>query len=314
MKLHQLKDAPPPALAEALDRFEQQFTYPLGPGRSFRISHGADYPRFFRAIGDAACFVAERDGQVAGVLGAAIRDFLAPSGEPVRAAYLGDLKVDPAMRGGRVLPALASAALEWAKPRVTAAFAVVMDGTPVTPTRYTGRLGVPQFSELARIAVLRLMSAKGEPILMDSLTGDAAGSDGYRRLSRGRYACPGGSPPERSEIQPGWLMSPDGNACGRLEDTRRAKRLITNDGVEMMSAHLSCFAYTTIDAGAELSRHAMLLARELGLPALFVAVPRSEAEAFRRALSDVEIIDAPATVYGVGFEPGRLWNINTAEI
>ena len=46
----------------ALARFEEQFTYPLGPGRTLRISHGDDYPRFFRAIGDAACFVAERSG------------------------------------------------------------------------------------------------------------------------------------------------------------------------------------------------------------------------------------------------------------
>ncbi len=314
MTVHQLQDAPPPALAQALERFEQQFTYPLGPGRFFRISHGADYPRFFRAMGDAACFVAERIGRVAGVLGAAIRDVQHPAGELLPSVYLGDLKVDPAMRGGRTLPLLATSAVAWASPRVTSAFSVVMDGTPVVPTRYTGRLGIPPFHELAKIAVLRLIAGKNEPLDPAWISGDKVGPACYRRLSAGRYACPGGNPMERSEIRPGWLVAPSGDACGRLEDTRRAKRLITDDGGEMISAHLSCFAYTKIDAGAALLRYALLLATDLGFPALFVAVPRPDADAFRAALAGIEIIDAPATVYGAGFEPGVLWNINTAEI
>src|SRR5207248_147124 len=45
MTVYALRDRPPPALALALTAFEHQFTYPLGPGRTFRLSHGDDYPR-----------------------------------------------------------------------------------------------------------------------------------------------------------------------------------------------------------------------------------------------------------------------------
>src|SRR5437879_313968 len=72
MNLHALTTAPSNELAEALAHFEAQFSYPLGPGRSFRISHGNDYAHFFRALGEAVCFVAESEGVVIGTLGAAI--------------------------------------------------------------------------------------------------------------------------------------------------------------------------------------------------------------------------------------------------
>src|SRR5437588_48708 len=93
-----LQDPPAPDLARALEVFEEQFSYPLGPGRTFRISHGADYPRFFRAMGEAAVFVAEREGQVLGTVGAALRRLRTPDGTEARVAYLGDLKVLPAAR------------------------------------------------------------------------------------------------------------------------------------------------------------------------------------------------------------------------
>ncbi|MBM3980747.1 MAG: N-acetyltransferase, partial [Planctomycetes bacterium] len=140
MNVHALTAAPEPNLATALARFEAQFTYPLGPGRTFRISHGDDYPRFFRAVGGARCFVAERAGEVLGVLGLAETSVTDAGGVAHPAIYLGDLKVAPAARGGRVLPRLAGAAGEWCRGRAARGFGVVMDGTPVTPDRYTGRL------------------------------------------------------------------------------------------------------------------------------------------------------------------------------
>ncbi len=76
MKIHRLEAPAPGALAAALETFERQFVYPLGPGRSFRISHGRDYARFFRAIGleRGVSFVAEEDtGEVLGTLGVALR-------------------------------------------------------------------------------------------------------------------------------------------------------------------------------------------------------------------------------------------------
>ena len=64
MIVHELHGPPAPELARALAEFEAGFTYPLGPGRTFHICHGDDYPCFFRAMGEAACFVAEQKGRV----------------------------------------------------------------------------------------------------------------------------------------------------------------------------------------------------------------------------------------------------------
>jgi hypothetical protein len=115
-------------------------------------------------------------------------------------------------------------------------------------------------------------------------------------------------------MEPLWLMEPGGRACGRLEDTRRAKRLIADDGAEMPSAHLSCFAYQDPGAGVELLRVALGHAARRGLPALFLAVTAPEADDFCRSLEGMAAVLAPATVYGARLEPGPLWNINTAEI
>jgi hypothetical protein len=315
MIVHRLCGPPSAALARALTAFETQFTYPLGPGRFFRIAHGDDYPRFFRAIGEAACFVAERQGHVLGTLGAAVRQLALPDGGERPVLYLGDLKVAPSARGGRALPRLVRAAQDWAGARVEAAFAVVMDGTPVTPERYTGRLGIPPFRELGKVTVLRLPAAKDGAGADDRFATTGARADAcYRRLSAGRYASPGGNPAERSETAAVWLMHPDGSSCGRLEDTRRAKRLIADDGAEMRSAHLSGFAYQDRRAGGELLREARRRAGLLEFPALFVAVAAPEADGLRLALDGVEAVAAPATVFGTGLEPFPLWNINTAEI
>lgn len=80
MNVHALETVASGRLAAALARFETQFTYPLGPGRSFRVSHGDDNVRFFRALGEARCFVAEREQRVLGVLGAALRPLMFPGG------------------------------------------------------------------------------------------------------------------------------------------------------------------------------------------------------------------------------------------
>ncbi len=69
MTLIECVDRQPSAtLAAQLASFEREFRYPLGSGRWFRISHGEDYTRFFRAIGEARCFVARRQQAIAGVV------------------------------------------------------------------------------------------------------------------------------------------------------------------------------------------------------------------------------------------------------
>ncbi|OWK34508.1 N-acetyltransferase [Fimbriiglobus ruber] len=300
-------------LVAELERFEQQFTYPLGPERWFRISHGADYSRFFRAMGEATSLVACRGGRVVGTLGVAVRDLVLPDGERRSAAYFGDLKIAPSARGGRVLPDLANGAREWVGDKVVAAFAVVMGGTPVTPERYTGRLGIPIFREVGRVSVLRFDTSVGARIAPEWVVPVDIARARLRTLARGRYHTDDGTSAVRSEIDPVGLVAPNGSAGGWVEDTARAKRLIANDGTELRSAHLSGFGYASPGSGAALLRTALGIAFERTFPALFVAVPLEETDSILQLLPDVPVTVAPAIVYGAGLQPS-VWNVNTAEI
>lgn len=290
--------------------FERRFSYPFGPGRRFRIDHGSDCLRFFRASGTAVRFLAEADGEVLGTLTATIRRLREPGGRERTAAYLGDLKVAPSARGGPALARLARAALtELAG--VGAAFAVVMDGTEPTPDRYTGRAGLPALTALGRIVVLRAQGAAPEA----GRAGDGARAlCDWRRLSRGRYVPCGGRVALRSRLPPHWLRLGDGSAAGRLEDTLRGKRLYWEDGSEMVNAHLGRFSYSGPDAAAALLRTAARRAAAAGFPALLAAVPERDAAAVRARLTDLDLSAAPATVYGTGLEPGFDWCIDTAEV
>ena len=315
MKISRISCLPPAALARALAEFELPFTYPLGPGKSFHILHGEDYTLFFRAQGNGSCFIAEQDGRVVGTLGTAIRKLWMPDGTEHTAAYLGDLKISPQARGGSALVRLARAAETWLRPQVEAGFCVVMGGTSQSPDAYTGRVGIPGFEDLGKLVVLRIAcGTEGLDSTASQFRTDArSGLNCYRMLSRGRYACPTAESTGRSEISPVWLMHPGGQACGMLEDTRKAKRLIITGELELMSAHLSCFACNSFPAGVELICAALQQCVGLGLPALFVSVTEPDARNLRAALPHLEILESPATVYGTGLKPG-LWNINTAEI
>ena len=303
-----------PRLAGALERFERQFTYPLGPGRSFRISHGDDYVRFFRAMGEARCFVAEREQRVLGVLGAALRPLLFPGGERRAVLYLGDLKVDPAVQGGRMVLRLATAVKTWLHERTELAFGVVMDGTKATPAQYTGRLGLPGFASLGKIVVVRLRARppykRGDAWRATEWDGEQC----HERLVSHGFACPVGAT-WRSEMARYWLVDPAGAACGCLEDTLQSKRLYDAvDGSEIRSAHLSCFAYGSPESGVRLLDAALAGAAQNGFHCLFVAVPAGDATDFVTRFGEKVDVVAPATVFGTGFAPGRPWNINTSEI
>ena len=80
MNLVAFSAAPEPDLARALAEFEKRFVYPLGPGRTFRIEHAADYARFYRAQGEARCFARVEAGHVLGVFCIALRPLILPSG------------------------------------------------------------------------------------------------------------------------------------------------------------------------------------------------------------------------------------------
>jgi hypothetical protein len=318
MRVHELNSAPDPELSRALKRFEQQFAYPLGVGRYFSIQHNTDYPRFFRAIGDdAVCFVAESNGSVMGVISVAIRKLLMPNGQITQTAYVGDLKCDPLSNRGCVLIKLAQAAEQWVKIRVTTAFGVVMDGTSAIPPQYTGRLGIPLFQEIAKIKVLQITLPAPTTVtqnLIEHQPDVEIASVCLGHLSLGSYACIGGDSDLRSDMEAMWLMASNEQACGILEDTRKAKRLISNDGNEMCNAHLSYFAFKDLYSGVELLKVACHLATKTRHSGLFVAIAESDANKFLQELKGWDIIAAPATVFGVGFETNFSWNINTAEI
>ena len=304
MTVHPLAGPPPADLAAALAAFERQFVYPLGPGRLFRISHGDDYTRFLRSMGDARCFVAERAGRVLGTLGVVVRHVSLPDGTPRAAAYVADLKLDPAARGSSVvLGRLILAATAWARPQVSAAYGIVMDGTAIAPAGLTGRLGLPTFGPLAAIDLHRLPTA--------GATADADVRDAGPAAPTGLVTIAGGDSSLRSELPPRWLAHDDGSAHGRLEDTRPAKRLIADDGTELRSAHLARLAWRSPAAAAAVVATARAHAAAAGFPALFVAVPRGRPVSFDVPPGSTL---AGATVHGVGLPAGLDWSIDPSEI
>jgi hypothetical protein len=301
--------------AEALERFEASFTYPLGAGRRFRISHGHDYSRFFRSLGRGACFIARRDDEVLGVIGVALRRVVTAAGAVRQAAYFGDLKIAPTARGGRVLVGLAAAVRQWIGDRADAAYGVVMDETSVLPTGYTGRAGIPSFSPAAHFTILRIpttmtTSADDDPVVEID---PASWFDAVRRLTAGANVSVDGDVALRTVAVPRKLATAAGDAAGELADTAAAKRLYADDDVEMRSAHLASLVYSRIEAAMALIRRASELAAEAGFPAMFVAVPDRDADRIRRSLP-AETAVAGATVYTYGFPTGGDWLVSTCEI
>src|SRR5262249_30973080 len=150
--------------------------------------HGDDYPRFYRAMGDARCFVALECGRVVGVLCAALRPLLWPDGGERLVGYLGDLKTVSDIRSGWVLLEFLAGVEAWGRRRAAEAFGVVMDGTRATPDRYSGKVGIPLFSALGKTMVFRFPcspATKGgecftsvEPMVRER----------FRQLTSGRFA------------------------------------------------------------------------------------------------------------------------------
>ena len=328
--------APPPAdLAEALDRFERQFVYPLGPGRSFRISHGRDYLPFFQAMGDARVLVATRHSAVLGTLAIVTRRLLAAGGETAAAPaqqaarpvhYLCDLKVSPESRGGVVLAALFRQAGQLVRASGThACYAVVMEGTGRLPVEYTGRLGVPTFEQVGRIIVLRLTPRCGglSPAALQSVDEDQFTT---LRQQAASTLSPGVAivPPDtlksgsslRSRLAPLHWCNETGSAGGVVEDTLLGKRLLVGESDELVSAHLSRFWWHS-GCGAEAARFLESVAfrmAEQGYPALFVAIPEGRLAELHPHLERVDCVEAAARVYGYQVPPNADWWIDTAEI
>ena len=304
-------------LAAALENFEAQFRYPLGPNRWFTISHGEDYTRFFRAIGEARCFIARRGHRVVGVISVSHCRMRKTDGEWATAAYISDLKVN-ASGGGRCLLRLLRNAAEWAqRTPTTPGFSVVMDGTARRPTAYSGRLGIRAYRELGKLMVLRIPSdlwAANDSCNDWSKVSLEQVRARFAELTRDCFATDGGQPALRSCMQAVGILLDGGEACGILEDTRRGKLLFQDDGREMISAHLSCFGYRRASDAVRLLRVAAGICRRQRMPALFVCLPMPHGGKVLALLRQSDMVLAPATVFGAGFAAGQKWSINTAEI
>lgn len=319
MMIHLLSSPPPSDLSIALEEFERSFLYPLGPEQRFRISHGREYLPFFRAMGEVTLLVAEHAGQVLGTLVliqrmVRVRTAAGTSDEP--AFYVCDLKLRTESRGTPLLARLIGTARKLIEASgCRRCYGVVMDGTGRLPTDYTGRMGVPLFEPLGEIMIVRLSSR--EPPPEDDTVRLSTGvevADLCRQLRGAGVSAASGLSCERSLMTPLGFIDSTGLACGQLEDTRRGKRLYMESGEELLSAHLSNFTWTDARAGARVLRHALAASLRSGFPALFAAMPRQRYAELAPLLSPLQVQEAPATIFGTGFDLHQDWWVDTAEI
>ncbi len=319
MTIHQLSSPPPPELATALAEFEESFLYPLGPKQKFRISHGMEYLPFFRAMGDAMLLVAEHAGQVLGTLVLVrrkVRVRILAGTQETPAYYLCDLKLRSEWQRTPLLARLIGSA----KTLIEASgcrqcYCVVMDGTGRLPTDYTGRMGIPPFEQLGEIMILRLSSRETWPV--ENTVRIATVSDVEelcQHLRRDGITAARGISTERSQMTPMGFIDSTGLACGKLEDTRRGKRLHLESGEELLSAHLSNWAWIDAHAAARVLQQALSASLQNGFPALFAALPRKWYSQLAPLLHQIQIQEAPATLFGTGFDMNQDWWIDTAEI
>lgn len=322
-KVIALDSTPPLSLQQALANFEQQFTYPLGAAGSFRIEHGQDYSGFCRAMGTGRSFIVEKNDQVKAAIGTSIRTLNTPDGK-VQAAYICDLKTNPNINCGRALLSCMEAALVWCKPQAQAAYGVVMDGTVADPAVYSGRFGIPHFAPVGKVAVLQISLAKREISDKDKsveIVSELASRQKFAALANG-FSCSSGRPQERSQIEPTWFASAGASGC--LEDTRKVKRLVRDNGSEIVAAHLSNFAYTEVDSAAEMINTAATLAAAQNFQCLFVSFPWQESLPIVQALPNLKVMVASANIYAHApaqaytqtykWTAGSPWFIHSSEI
>lgn len=275
-----------------LATFEALFHYPLGENQRFRIDHSPDHTAFYRAMGDAKTWMVTAGGEIIAMVSMAIRT-LSIQGEVKKIAYIGDLKIHPEHQSGRVLFHIMRCLQPFLEQNSACAYSVVMDGTRITPEQYTGRLGIPLFNAVAKLHILRIKTAQGAASDATHIPAQE-GRALYERLTHD--FCNAGLVALRSAMEPQWFAAGH-QACGMLEDTRLAKRLYLTTGEELLSAHLSCFAFQNAPAALSLLHLACEQARQLGYPYMFVALSKEQYALLSPVLQRFHYTHAPATLY-----------------
>ncbi len=286
----------------ALVSFEKQFSYPLSPTLKFSISHEPDYMRFLRSMGRPRLYVAEQRGEVLGVLATVTRYVDTLKNTPLW--YFCDMKIAPRHRGGWVLAKLLRTAQDHAIAQgITAAYGIAMAGSP-SPLHYTGRLGLPVFEPLQEIHILRF-ATDAAPFSVSPLPALPLTWPIHR------FTTPHA---QLASVFPPLHISLDPRTSGILLDTLAAKRLWTDDGEELRSAHLSKPQAPDLHHLAQLIQVALTESNHRNLPGLFVALPPAIAQLLKTHWpQNCEMTVSSATLYGTGFPSGD-WLVNTAEI
>lgn len=296
MRVEIFSDVIPDKINQDLLAFEKSFRYFLG-STQFYINHGPDYARFYKALGPSYCFVCfDSKNAITGVVSASIIEILFPENLLKKVVYFGDLKISDTIMKGRVLYHLFFAVVDHFKNlNLSSGLGVVMAGTQKTPLDYTGRLGFPQFSFLSDQIILRVETKKSqEDIESQELEPDKAWRL-YHNLKEGLKPLLPSHSDMRSLIKPIWI-SHENTAVALIEDTRRAKKLYTVDGTEIISAHLSYLATKNEASTIKILHLASMKAHQLGFTHLFVTLSKKTYEEIRSKIP-LNFKDTSAQLY-----------------
>lgn len=272
MNVHQIIKSPDKSLQNRLNYFERQFTYPLSHKEYFYIEHSPDYTTFFRSMGNATIFYLEKEMDIIGVIGVSIRETFI-KGKLLKAAYIGDLKIAPAYKGRRAAYRLFSSVFSYLKDKISFAYGVVMDGTLRTPNAYTGKAGIPFFSDKGHRYVPRVTAPE---LNIPSDRVENLQKISWHQLEsclKEGFSVPSPESPLKSKLIPTWLVKGD-DTIGLLEDTQKAKRLFITGSTpqELVSAHLSYFSYNAPKDGINLIQSALSKTGENGIDGLFLCL------------------------------------------
>lgn len=311
MKIEQLIGKPSRILGEKLSRFEKHFSYPYGSDLRFRIDHGIDYTAFYRSMGTSCTSYFEVNGHIKGIISCSIKEVIV-DGRKIRLGYVGDLKVLPEFQGRRTAFYLIKSIQSYLEAHADIAYCVVMDGTDKTPSHYTGRVGIPSMQPLFKRYILRIESdVKFQRQAVHELD-IQEGWNLYLNLCKDMEFIESSNVALRSKFDPLWL-SERKSGVGMLEDTLNAKRLMIEDGHELLTSHLSYFNYCDEVSGLSVIKQALQTSRNRGFPAMFVSLSEFQFSELQPILSPIQFELATATVFTTSTLPENL-TINTSEI
>jgi GNAT acetyltransferase-like protein len=167
-----------------------------------RVELGVDRaPRFLalNALQGSPWFVAvaeDRNGHLVGCAAAAVRDVYV-DGQPIRASYVGDLRVAPQARQSTLLPMLHRYVVDrLGEHGVDLAYGTIVEGNRAAES-LRGRRGLPRYLRLGRIRVAAITGARGRS--NGTMPVESAGAQDIRALARLLDTCA-----RRRDFAPAW--------------------------------------------------------------------------------------------------------------